>query len=210
MKLSAKKRWIIFIAAPIIIVFLLIIFRVSILRSIGNYLIYQDKLQPCEVIFVLSGSADERAKHAAFLFHKKYAPQIVCTGAIIPENIELLDLPYTEAELTKIALTKRYQVPDTAVHCLLEGTSTKEEADAIAEYAQKLNLKKIMIISTAFHTNRVRQIFQKKFRQNKNISLCIQPAPALDYNEHYWWKDEEGLLTVYTEYAKKMYYFFKY
>ncbi|MCS7029120.1 MAG: YdcF family protein [Bacteroidia bacterium] len=189
---------------------LVAVLRVNILRGIGNLLIYKDRLEPCQAIFVLSGSADERAKHAAFLYHQKYAPRIVCTGAVVPENIELVNLKYTEAELTSIALTKRYHVPDTAVDCILEGTSTKEEADVIFEYAQKHNLRKIMVVSTAFHTSRVKQIFRKRFRYNRQIKVYIQPAPALDYNERYWWKDEEGLLTVYTEYAKKMYYFFKY
>ncbi len=205
-----RKRWLVVLFAFVLLIILIAIFKVNILRSIGNGLIYQDTLEPCEAIFVLSGSADERAKHAAYLHKKGYAPRIVCTGAIIPENVEILGMEHKEAQITQTALTKRYKVPDSLVTCLLEGTSTKEEADAILNYAEKHHLSKIMIVSTAFHTNRVKYIFRKKFRHNKNIKICIQPAPALDYNERYWWKDEEGLLTVYTEYAKKMYYFFKY
>lgn len=205
-----KKRRFIFLFALLLVLLLVVVFRVNILRSIGNGLVYEDKLEPCEVIFVLSGSADERAKHAAYLHKKGYAPRIVCTGAITPENVELLGMDYKEAEITKIALVKKYKVPDSLVTCLLEGTSTKEEADAILNYAEKYHLTKIMIVSTAFHTNRVKYIFRKKFKRSRNIKFCIQAAPALDYNERYWWKDEEGLLTVYTEYAKKMYYFFKY
>lgn len=205
-----KKRWLVGLFAFVLLIILIAIFKVNILRSIGNGLIYQDALEPCEAIFVLSGSADERAKHAAYLHKKGYAPRIVCTGAIIPENVEILGMEYKEAQITQTALTKRYKVPDTLVTCLLEGTSTKEEADAVLNYAEKHHLSKIMIVSTAFHTKRVKYIFRKRFKHNKNIKLCIQAAPALDYNERYWWKDEEGLLTVYTEYAKKMYYFFKY
>lgn len=205
-----KKRRLVFVSVLLLFLILIVVFRVNILRSIGNGLVYQDKPEPCEVIFVLSGSADERAKQAAYLHKKGYAPRIICTGAIVPENVELLGMNYTEAQITQIALTKRYKVPDSLVTCLLEGTSTKEEADAILDYAEKHHLTKIMIVSTAFHTKRVKYIFRKKFKRNKNIKLCIQAAPALDYNERYWWKDEEGLLTVYTEYAKKMYYFFKY
>jgi len=205
-----RKRRLVFFSAFVLTVLLVVIFRVNILRSIGNGLVYKDKLEPCDAIFVLSGSPDERAKHAAYLHKKGYAPRIVCTGSITPENVEILGLDTKEAQITQTALIKRYKVADTVITCLLEGTSTKEEADAILNYAEKHHLSKIMIVSTAFHTNRVKYIFRKKFKRNKNIKICIQPAPALDYNERYWWKDEEGLLTVYTEYAKKMYYFFKY
>lgn len=205
-----KKRRIIFLSFFFVILILIVVFKVNILRAIGNGLVYQDRLEPCEAIFVLSGSADERAKYAAQLYKKGYASKIVCTGAIVPENVEILGMDYKEAQITQTALVKRYNIPDTIITCLLEGTSTKEEADAILNYAEQHHLHKIMIVSTAFHTNRVKYIFRKKFKRNKNIKLCIQAAPALDYNERYWWKDEEGLLTVYTEYAKKMYYFFKY
>jgi uncharacterized SAM-binding protein YcdF (DUF218 family) len=205
-----RKRWLVFLSVLLLLILLIIIFRVNILRSIGNGLVYEDKPELCEAIFVLSGSANERAKHAAYLHKKGYAPKIICTGAITPENVEILDMDYKEAQITQTALTKRYKVTDSLVTCLLEGTSTKEEADAILNYVEKHHLTKIMIVSTAFHTNRVKYIFRKKFKRNKNIRFCIQAAPALDYNERYWWKDEEGLLTVYTEYAKKMYYFFKY
>jgi uncharacterized SAM-binding protein YcdF (DUF218 family) len=205
-----RKRWLVFFSVFVFIVLLVVIFRVNILRSIGNGLVYKDTLEPCEAVFVLSGSPDERAKHAAHLHKKGYAPRIICTGSITPENVEILGLDTKEAQITQAALIKRYQVTDSVITCLPEGTSTKEEADAILNYAEKHHLSKIMIVSTAFHTNRVKYIFRKKFKRNKNIKICIQPAPAMDYNERYWWKDEEGLLTVYTEYAKKMYYFFKY
>lgn len=205
-----RKRWFVFLSALVSVIVLIVVFRVNILRGIGNGLIYQDTLEPCEAVFVLSGSPDERAKHAAYLYKKGYAKKIICTGSITPENVEILGMDYKEAQITQTALTKRYKVPDSVVTCSFEGTSTKEEADAILNYAEKHHLRKIMIVSTAFHTKRVKYIFRKKFKRNKNITLCIQAAPALDYNERYWWKDEEGLLTVYTEYAKKMYYFFKY
>lgn len=205
-----RKRRLVVFAILGLIVLIVVIFKVNILRGIGNALIHQDRLEKCDAMFVLGGSPNERAKHAAYLYQKGYASKIVCMGGVVPEHVELLGLEYKEAQIIQSALTKKYYIPDSAIMCLLEGTSTKEEADAIFEYTQKHQLKKIMIVSTAFHTNRVKYIFRKRFRHHKNIVLCIQPAPAMDYNERYWWKDEEGLLTVYTEYAKKMYYFFKY
>lgn len=204
-----KKRWVKILCLFILLMGIFWIFKTNILRGIGNNLIVKDPLQKCDAIVVLSGSADERAKHAALLYKQGYAPKIICTGEIIPENIAIAGLSYNEGDLTALALTRRYHVPDSVIIHVPTGTSTREEALIMAQYAQKHQLKKLMLVSTAFHTKRAKYIFKKAFRKT-DVLLCAQPAPATDYNEQYWWKDEEGLLTVNNEYAKKIYYFLKY
>ena len=73
-----KKRWVQFLAIVFIFLFLTIVFRNSILRGMGNFLIKEDAIEKCDAIVVLSGNAMDRATEAALLYKQGIAKQIIC------------------------------------------------------------------------------------------------------------------------------------
>lgn len=190
------------------IITILYLSRIYILQGIGDFLVKEDNLHDADAVFVLSGDPFDRGNEAIKIFNERYIPEIICTGSNISHNLKSLHLNYTESSLTRINLILS-GVDSNRVKILPEGTSTKEEGDAIVRYCKIHNLKTVIILSSKFHTRRVHFYFDRLFKSN-HIQMLIHGAPSSIYNESYWWKDEDGLITVNNEYVKLIYYLFKY
>ena len=189
------------------IMLLLFFFRTPILRFIGHQLIDEDKMEKVPVLFVLSGDAWDRGNEAVRLYKQGLAEKIICTGENIPRLFMIADIQYPESELTEMNIIKQ-GVPQKDVKLLSKGTSTKEESGYIIEYCKKNGIKKLGLVSTKFHTRRIRNTFAKIFK-DEGLQLFIHGAPSSAYSEDYWWQSEEGLIFVNNEYIKIMYYWFK-
>lgn len=202
----------------LLLIFLSFIFRFQILKGIGNFLVSEDLLEKADAIFVLGGDSYDRGNFAIKLFNEGYSSKIVCLGENIPSIFKAIGISYAESEVTKINIMslptlfqrKREKViPDSSVIVLKKGTSTQEEIAAIIDYCKANNLEKVILISSKFHTRRVRLACKKKFRE-ENLELIIAGAGSTIYPEEEWWKSEEGLIMVNNEYVKLVYYFLKY
>ena len=201
------KKLLLFIGIPLFVLLLLYLFRISLLQSAADYLICEDLPSKSQIAFALSGAPSERSAKAAEIFKKGYFNKIVCTGENHPQDFRALGVDMTEAELTKLALIK-LGVPDSSIELLKEGTSTMEESDAILKYCLEKSLTKIEIISSKFHSRRVRNVFKEKFSE-KGIEVKILGASAIGYNELEWWNNEYGLIALNNEYVKLLYYCIK-
>jgi len=190
-----------------LLVLLLFIFRSPILRAIGNALVCEDRMEPVEALFVLSGDPWDRGNEAVRLYKQGLAEKIICTGENIPRLFLIAGILYPESELTQMNIIAQ-GVPSTQVALLCKGTSTKEEADYILEYCLQHKIKKLAVVSTRFHTRRVQYAFRQKFR-DAGLSLLIHGAPSSEYDESRWWHSEEGLIFVNNEYIKLIYYWIK-
>jgi uncharacterized SAM-binding protein YcdF (DUF218 family) len=186
---------------------MIFLFRYQLMRGAGNFLVRDDAPSNGETIFVLSGAPQERAAKAAELFQKKFCKKIICTGANRPQDFLAMGFDMTEAGITRRALLQ-LNVPDSCIALLEEGTSTLEESDAVLKYCEEKKLKQIEIVSSKFHTRRVRNVFVEKFSE-KNIEVKIIGASAISFDENKWWESEYGLLALNNEYVKLMYYWFK-
>ncbi len=208
-KFFTKKR-IIWLSIPLLFILLLFLFRFSILRGIGNYLVYEDPIEKVEAIFVLSGSPDTRAWEAAKWIKQGYSNLVVCTGQEIA-------IPYAEEfgmdTLFTPDLTKRFLMADgvdsTKIEILFKGTSTFEEFEAIRDFCKARKMKTIMVISSNFHTRRISKVFTRQLKK-EGIRVIIRGAEEPEFNPNLWWKNESGLIFVNNEYVKLFYYAFKY
>jgi len=206
MKIKARilKRILLFISVILLLIALLFVFRYPILRATGRFLISEDPPRKVEAIFILSGSPKDRADEALKLFHEGLAPLLICTGENIPADLEALGMPLPECEITHTYLL-RAGMDSTFVRTIAKGSSTKEEADVILTFCRDHDLKEVMVLSSRFHTKRIRYFFEKAFRE-AGITLNIHGAPASKYRENRWWENEYGLLAVNNEYVKLIYY----
>lgn len=203
------KKLLLIIAIPVLAGIFLYLLRVPVLWSVGNFLICEDEVVQVEVLFVLGGGSFDRGNEAAGLFKAGFTNQIVCVGENVPSIFEALNLPYSESEVTKINLVKNNNVPKASIKLLEKGTSTKEEAEYVIQYCLENNVKQAIVLSSKFHTRRVKSIFKPLFEAN-DVELILIGAASSEYSEDEWWKTEEGLIMVNNEYVKLVYYFFKY
>ncbi len=202
------KKWVLVLLSALIFFIALFVFRNSILRGMGNFLIKEDAVEKCDAIVVLSGNALDRATEAALLYKQGIAKQIICTGNNQSGDFEVLHLKEKESDVSKFRMIEM-GVPDSAIIVIHEGTSTLEEGEAMLKFCQTHQLKSCMILSSKFHTRRINYVSDKKFK-NSAVKILVHGAPPSKYKIETWWKGEEGLLFVYDEYIKLIYYHLKY
>jgi uncharacterized SAM-binding protein YcdF (DUF218 family) len=178
------------------------------MRMVSNYLICEDKLQPCDAIFVLSGNPGDRSAEAARLFKSGYSPLIICTGESVPRLFEIVNIQLDEADLSKRVLLEK-GIPESRIDCLHKGTSTREESIYILALCKSRGYKRIMVVSDKYHTNRINYAFRHLYK-DAGIELILRGAHSSQYLENLWWASETGLLMVNNEYVKLIYYYIKY
>lgn len=199
------QRWGLFFAA----VFALWAFRYPLLRWAGNGLEVVDPPARADAIFVLAGGPFERATQAAVLFRAGYAPSVYALGAQLDEKASIIkDAEISEAAVTALQL-RREGVPAGAIELFPEGTSTFEEAQAILALARQRAWKRILVVSTLHHTARIRWVFDELTRVGDPEVRILGASPP-GYDPENWWRSEDGLIWVFNEYAKLLYYRLKY
>lgn len=207
MKSWYRRRWFKILASFVLLIVLLFLFRVPLMKMAGNHLIDIDEPEKVEALFVLGGNSKDRASHAVQLYNEGFSPTLVCTGGNIPSVLEAIDTSLYEAEIS-VSLIRRLGVPESASIALTNSTSTLEEAQEIRAYCELEGLGHVGILSSLFHTNRVRNVFEEQF-EDSDVELTFFGAPSSRYDESTWWTSEEGMIMVNNEYMKLLYYLVK-
>ncbi|MBL7963471.1 MAG: YdcF family protein [Flavobacteriales bacterium] len=206
---KARRRW---WCHPLVwcalILIGLLLLRIPLLSAMGAFLVAEDALHHADAIHVLGGASWERPLEGARLFKEGYADRVVCTSENVPQDLQALGLDLSEAELARMVLVQ-HGVPESAAIALRKATSTKEEADAILEYALSLGQDTLILVSTPFHLRRMAYVFRSKFKK-AGVTVILHGAPTARYDMARWWRYEEGLLMVNNEYVKLGYYLLKY
>ncbi len=204
------KRFAIVILALGLVGTVIFLTRRPILRGIGHVLIKEDAPQPVDAIFVLSGYAAERCPKAVELYQQGLSPVLVVTGENVNPTLQALDIELIDAVVGQRALFD-LGVDSTAVRVLPRGTSTFEESEEILGFSLAEGYRRIMVVSSKFHTRRIQRTFHQKFHA-EGIELRVIGAdpPQGTYLVDEWWKSEEGLIFVNNEYLKLLYYAMKY
>jgi uncharacterized SAM-binding protein YcdF (DUF218 family) len=163
-----------------------------------------DDPAPSDAIVVLIGGADHRAPHAAKLYRQGLAP-VVLIGTSTTDRTSV----FNETEVA-VAEMVRLGVPRSAIMVMPgQVTSTRHEVDKVVEYARSHPLRRITVVTTAFHTARARWIFRKTM-QGQGIEVRMAAARHRDFDETDWFRSDEGLVTYFTETFKTIYYRLKY
>lgn len=203
------KQFLIFIGIFCLFLGVIFLFRVPILRGIGNYLICEDEPPQVEVMFVLGACTFERATAAVAEYRKGNIKEVVPTGEIVSQTLLALGLDsIKDAHLSRIALIKG-GMDSTVIHPLTEGTSTLEEAQAALKYCNEKKYSKIIVLTSKHHTRRAKKIFDAVFKDS-NVLVYFRGSKPMDYDTDNWWKQESGLIFVNNEYLKLIYYKWKY
>ena len=201
------KKFLVFLLVAFILIAIGFIFKTPILHSFSNFLMKQDAPEKADLMVVLSGSAFDRGNEGARLYNEGYAKRIICPGGNLEEILLALGDTLYESDVCKKDIT-RNGVPDSLVTVLHYGTSTREEADTILGYCKEHHIKKIIVVTTLFHTRRAGNVYRKRF-EKEGITVIMRGAHSSSYDENLWWQSEYGLIALNNEYMKTLYYLFK-
>lgn len=183
-------------------------FRYPLLRVTGRFLIKEDPGARGDVLVVLGGAPVERGIAAARLFKEGAARNAVFTGSVVPQSVQAAGLFRSEAWLTR-SIALKAGLPASEARLLEIGTSTWEECAAVRDLALSSDYDTVVVVTTEFHTRRVRRVFNKVLGPS-GIAVFVRAAPSIKYDPLHWWRTEEGLLMVNNEYVKLLYYAIKY
>ena len=197
-------------AVLLLLIILAFAFHAQILTGIADYLIINDELQPADVIFLLSSDVNTRPFRVAELYKQGLAPVIVICRAEDTPVVELGLVP-NDTDIAVGVMEKLGVPPEKIIILTIPGgvTSTFDEAAAFRQYAEGNQVRRIILVTSAFHTRRARWIVDKAL-SGLPITLETAAVPYADYNQTTWWQNETGLITLNNEYIKLIFYLFKY
>jgi uncharacterized SAM-binding protein YcdF (DUF218 family) len=155
---------------------------------------------PSDAIVLLLGGSDHRAPKAAELYSRHLAPRILLARSHWTSEPELSD-----TETCRRVLQRR-GVPSPAIEILDGvGMSTFAEAGLVRDYCRVHRLKRILVVTTAFHTARARWVFQRVLR-GTGVDIHLAAADHPIFTEDDWYTKDEGLVAYFNESIKALFY----
>ncbi len=181
-----------FLMFLVVLVFVVYLARYPILRFAGNFWVVDESPQASDAIVILSDDDYDavRASRAADLFKADWAPRIVASGRYLR--------PYASiAELMQHDLADRGVGADAVIRLPNRARNTLEEAGAVSAFLSSHGWKKIIIVTSNYHTRRARYIYDHVLAPGTDLRVVAAPDPAYDPNS--WWRTREGLKTFLYE-----------
>lgn len=169
--------------------------------AVGDWLVVRETATACPAVAVLGGSQPLRAFKAAELYRQGLAKEIWLTNAN-------LDLERTVLRELGIPVTPEYEqsrqvlaflgVPPPAVRPFgPEVQNTAGEIRAIAAEARRRGFDRVIIVSSQWHTRRIRILWDKLVgRYPEAIMQCSTIEP---YDGRRWWSTTDNVLNVARE-----------
>ena len=168
--------------------------RLPVLRFAGESWVVEDLLQKSDAIIELSGDNfyADRATRSAEIYRQGLAPVVVASG----ERLR----PFAgSVELMEHDLIERGVPKERILRFPHDADNTREEAAALAKFAQEKNWKSVIIVTSNYHTRRARYIFRKEFPGN--ISVSIASARDGDFDPEHWFEKRKGIKEFVREVA---------
>lgn len=181
----------------IVLLIALLISKTFILDRMVDYLIIQDKLEPADIIIVLSGdSKGERVMEGIRLYKQGFAPKMVMTGGPLAWNL-------TSAQWMKRQAIY-FGIPANSILIEDRSCSTLENAKFSKILLDKLKVKKVIVVTAPTHTRRAYNVFKNVL--GKNTRLIIWPESFSEFKRNKWWTRHEDTQLVMWEYVSLVYY----
>jgi len=178
------------------------------LHGVVNLWVVSDPVTDSDVVVVLGGDLEVRPFVAAELYGKGVVKKVLVSQVEERRSSKILEIP-GHSELNRRLLLK-LGVPDTAIEMFgLANTSTKEEAVALREWADRHGVSRILIPTEIFVARRVQWIFNRAFAGSA-VRLIVPSFEPPQYTRAEWWKSEGGMIAFQNEIMKYIYYRIKY
>lgn len=213
------RRLCIFIAIFAAMMLTLLLCHRPILTKIGSLPILEDRLEPSDLIIVMSGGLPE-IHYGVDLYHQGYAPKLLFLGHFPVELAVLQKEPFEviEGSWDKIAAHLAVNGGVLAKDILYSDafdSSTYERVHSALEVARKNNVRSAIFVSNLMHSRRVK-FSAEKILKGSPPKIILAPVPQSYFPEAYrfdvesWWTDESDLKGVVGEYISLIFYWFKY
>jgi uncharacterized SAM-binding protein YcdF (DUF218 family) len=178
-----------FILAVVAVIYVL---REPLLRTVGEFWVVEDPPEKADAIILLGDDnyPAERATRAAELYRAGWAPRIVASGRFLR--------PYASiAELMQHDLADRGVPPDAVQRMPSLAANTREEAVLLRRLADRQHWRRVIVVTSNYHTRRTRHIYTRVFRDSADVRVIA--ARDGGYTPAHWWRSRTGLKIFFME-----------
>jgi DUF218 domain len=181
-----------FLIGFVILLFFLYLIRAPILREYASFFIVDDAPQHSDAIIMLGDDnfKGDRAAHAAELFKAGWAPKVVASGRALR--------PYAGiAELEAHDLAADGVPESDIIRFSHSASDTHEECVFIGQLVAKNNWKRVIIVTSTYHTRRSRYICERTLPPGTILRMSAAKDSEFDPDD--WWRTRNGLRIVFHE-----------
>jgi len=190
-RLRSPQRGGIFFRFLLLLCFLAFLFAVylvrhPLLRLAGGFWVVDDGPAASDAIVILGDDNynGDRAARAAEILRAGWAPRIIASGRFLR--------PYASiAELEEHDLTSRGIPAGAIVRFAHRAENTREETAAIAQLISSRGWKRIILVTSNYHTRRSRYIAERTFPPG--TILRVVAARDSEYDPDNWWRSRVGV-----------------
>jgi len=202
------RRW---VAILVVIAFAVVGVRLS-LPWMGRRLIRSDSLKPADAIVVLGALRLERAIEAGKLYQEGWAPRVLLLRPpdVVRDRLrQQLGLNFPSYLDIQRDVLLQMHVPASAIAPSPNTQdSTRQEATATAAWARQLGFRRIIVVTSPYHTARAGHLFDGSM---KGFCEVIVHPDRYEYaNPDRWWAVFPDRSDVALEYLKRVYAVYQY
>jgi uncharacterized SAM-binding protein YcdF (DUF218 family) len=177
----------------------------------GRFLQHDDPLQKADAILMLGGARAERCLEAYELYKAGYAPVVVLSpGRIEQAEVLLRDrgirLPL-EVDLQR-DLLRQLGVPNERILTFpVSVDNTAEEAEALHDLARARGWRRVIVVTSKYHTRRSRFGFRREFA-GSGTEIIVRSSRFDPSDPAHWWRARPDVRFVLEEWGKLVAYRF--
>jgi uncharacterized SAM-binding protein YcdF (DUF218 family) len=164
--------------------------------ALGPWLVVNEPLAAADMIFVADGGTPQRELEGAALYLEGWAPRVALTlpRDPLPEDVRRLAGEPTAQETASRVLRRR-GVPETAIVRLDRVVdNTRQELEADADYARAHGFRRVIIVSSPYHTRRIRLTWGRRFEAETPAVVRATRYEPVDPAR--WWRSRRSLEAV--------------
>ncbi|MCJ7545412.1 MAG: YdcF family protein [Deltaproteobacteria bacterium] len=213
-KQQSRRAKLIFLIILALAIIQLIASHQSILKALGEYLIFQQPApQQADVIVILANWEDTiiRVRAGADLYKGELAKKI-----FVPrmqqmrglEEIKKLGINIPENRDLVITILQGLGVPlDAIVTSAQEVTNTWDEAQEVRNLIEHKGYKSVVLVTSKYHSRRAYLIFKDALKGKATVISVPSSYDSSDPES--WWKRDDDAKKVFMEYQKLLVYYWR-
>ena len=207
---KSKKKILLILAICILIVLCAVSGRV--LKCLGDFLVYDDPLERSDAAVVLNTGLEyyPRLIEAASIYKNDLAEKVIINGNRKTDSLRDLETmgfetccPWYE---DRVRILEMLGVPEYDVISISveDAYDTITEAKAVGTETVKQGYKKIILITSKFHTRRAAHIWKNIYEEKLKVASVSAKTDPFDPAS--WWKDGRQVRWVLAEYGAWIFY----
>jgi uncharacterized SAM-binding protein YcdF (DUF218 family) len=168
--------------------------RHPLMRLAGGWWVVDDRPEQADAIVVLGDDnfGGDRAVRAAQLFRGGMASTVVASGRLLRPYAGVAELIERDLQTQGVPASAILRFPQRAAN-------TREEAQALRDLAAGRGWRRVLVVTSNYHTRRARYIFRKVFPPQ--LGVLIISAQDSDYDPDRWWETRQGRKLFFLETA---------